>query len=81
MNNRINALLALAAIAVSEPRTEKGRAYNPEPVDQASLDKQNTERLIKRGAKVFEIEGRMYLALNEKNAIKKHDRYKANSSF
>lgn len=73
----VSAYLALAAMAISEPGQKTRRTYNSEPIDQDALQRENTQLLIKRGAKLFEIEGRTYLALNEKNAIKKHNRYKS----
>ncbi len=76
MNSKMAYLTALAALAMSEPSPRNRVPYLEKEVDKEELDKQRTQLLIKKGAKVFEIDGQMYLALNLKNAIKKHDRYK-----
>lgn len=52
-----------------------------EQLEQHYIDHLNAEakkvhdRMVSRGAKLFKIDGRYYWAMNERNAMRKHDNY------
>lgn len=79
------ALLTLAAFAMGSGYAQSGQDNPVEPLTDAELAKlrqrreyAEKERLKTKGLKEFEINGRFYLAINYKNALKKSKKNETN---